>query len=80
MWQAAHMRLHCGGLLTCVWTVAGCSHACTLPCRSSLPPLITSCVPGATARSKGEWTEVEIPLSRFLLTWKGKVRPWAGGW
>ncbi|PRW44841.1 putative complex I intermediate-associated 30 [Chlorella sorokiniana] len=22
---------------------------------------------------KGEWTEVEIPLSRFLLTWKGKV-------
>ncbi|PSC70312.1 putative complex I intermediate-associated 30 [Micractinium conductrix] len=22
---------------------------------------------------KGEWSEVEIPLSRFLLTWKGKV-------
>ena len=24
-------------------------------------------------RSKGEWSEVEIPLSRFLLTWKGRV-------
>ena len=23
--------------------------------------------------SKGEWSEVEIPLSRFLLTWRGKV-------
>jgi NADH dehydrogenase [ubiquinone] 1 alpha subcomplex assembly factor 1 len=22
---------------------------------------------------KGEWSEVEIPLSRFLLTWQGKV-------
>lgn len=22
---------------------------------------------------KGEWEEVEVPLSRFLLTWKGKV-------
>lgn len=22
---------------------------------------------------KGEWSEVEIPLTRFLLTWKGKV-------
>ncbi|KAI3426304.1 hypothetical protein D9Q98_008677 [Chlorella vulgaris] len=22
---------------------------------------------------KGEWTEVEVPMHRFLLTWKGKV-------
>ena len=21
----------------------------------------------------GEWTEVEVPLDRFLLTWRGKV-------
>ena len=23
--------------------------------------------------SKGEWSEVEVPLSRFMLTWKGRV-------
>lgn len=64
VWQAAHMRVHCGGLL---------------PCPRPTLPVTISCVPGSTARSKGEWTEVEIPLSRFLLTWKGKVRQWLGG-
>jgi NADH dehydrogenase [ubiquinone] 1 alpha subcomplex assembly factor 1 len=23
--------------------------------------------------TQGEWSEVEIPLDRFLLTWRGKV-------
>jgi hypothetical protein len=32
-----------------------------------------SCSPPAAVCSKGEWSEVEIPLSRFLLTWRGKV-------
>ena len=32
--------------------------------------MLRACLP---ACSKGEWSEVEIPLTRFLLTWRGKV-------
>lgn len=41
-------------------------------------PSCSCCVLTTTACRKGEWTEVEIPLSRFLLTWKGKVGGVAG--
>lgn len=36
-------------------------------------PTTTTATPTPQPCSKGEWSEVEIPLSRFLLTWKGKV-------
>ncbi len=29
--------------------------------------------PCATGSRKGVWTDVDIPLDRFLLTWKGRL-------
>ena len=31
------------------------------------------CAPHPTCCRKGEWSEVSIPMSRFLLTWRGRV-------
>jgi hypothetical protein len=42
----------------------------SLPILKLLPG---TCSPPPAVCSKGEWSEVEIPLSRFLLTWRGKV-------
>lgn len=47
-----------------------CVHASAAP---SQPPCAPPQQLPALPRSKGEWSEVEIPLSRFLLTWHGKV-------
>ena len=53
---------------------AGCLPLhCAIPSTGSLPADAASQPPAPPPCSKGEWSEVEIPLSRFLLTWKGKV-------
>lgn len=41
------------------------------PARTPFPS--SSRPPGGSCCREGEWQDVEIPLQRFLLTWRGKL-------